>query len=69
MHTAALGLCLCGRGAQGGKEEETMDAMTPLPLPGLRRFYTVNASCTEGDMAEYGALLKKVVASFKPGQA
>ena len=46
-----------------------MDAMTPLPLPGLRRFYTVNASCTEGDMAEYGALLKKVVASFKPGQA
>lgn len=31
----------------------------------LNRFYTVNASCTEGDAAQYGDLLQSVVKSFK----
>lgn len=30
-----------------------------------RRFYTVNATCMEGDVAEYGPLLKSIINSFK----
>ncbi len=30
------------------------------------RFYTVNASCTAADLAEFGPVLRRVVDSFKP---
>lgn len=41
----------------------------PPPPRSLNRFYTVNATCTEGDVAEYGDLLKQVVSTFRAPRA
>lgn len=33
------------------------------------RFYTVNATCTDADMSEFGPVLRRIVDSFQPPPA